>query len=374
MEVETAVVLEETGGTAASARTAGVVLNASGYVTARRKATVSAKVTGKIEEVRVEEGMVVEEGQILARLDDVNVRRFLELNEARLVSAQSALDETRARRVEAEREFERVQQLTTGRVASDSDFDRAEASLKSLQARLIQQEAEILVAQRQVNVQEQDLDDLTIRAPFRGVVVSKDAQPGEMISPVSAGGAFTRTGICTLVDMESLEIEVDVNEAYIQRVSSGQLVTATLDAYPNWKIPCHVIAIIPTADRQKATVRVRIGFEKLDPRIYPEMGVKVAFQEAPVDAAAESGQSGDAAGVGKLDRRLTVPRSAIQREGGKAFVWVLDKGRVNQRQVVSEDTQNERVRVNSGLFAGERVVVSDVKQLKDGQRVREAKL
>ena len=257
LEVRTALA-REAGGVGAD-RT---VLNASGYVTARRAATVSSKVTGKVVEVLVEEGMKVKEGQVLARLDDSNVKASLRLTEAQLDSAKSTLEETRARLHQAELELNRFVELAKGNIASKADLDRAEAEAKALRARLEQQQTEVTVAERQVALWQQQLEDTIIRAPFAGIVRSKDAQPGEMISPVSAGGGFTRTGICSIVDMDSLEIEIDVSESYITRVEAGQPVVATLDAYPEWKIPCKVIAIIPTADRQKSTVKVRVALTK----------------------------------------------------------------------------------------------------------------
>jgi HlyD family secretion protein len=206
------------------------VLDASGYVTARRQATVSSKVTGKVMEVFIEEGMQVEQGQVLARLDDSNVRVNLRLAEAQLEAASSALRETQALLTEAAQKLDRTLRLVKKRVASEADLDAAEAGKDSLAARLESQRADVIVAQRQVEVWQQQIDDTIIRAPFAGIIVAKNAQPGEMISPLSAGGGFPRTGIGALVDISSLEIEVDVNEAYINRVSAGQAVTAVLDA------------------------------------------------------------------------------------------------------------------------------------------------
>ncbi len=240
---------------------ATTVLNASGYVTARRQATVSSKFTGKVTDVLIEEGMLVEEGQVLARLDDSNIRASFRLAEAQLVSSERGLDETSTLLKEAELNLDRSPQLVEKGLASESELDRSRALAGSLDAQLERKRADIEVSSRQVDIYRQQVEDTVIRAPFAGVIVAKNAQPGEMISPVSAGGGFTRTGIGTIVDMSSLEIEIDVNEAYINRVAPGQEVVATLDAYPDWKIPCHVIAIIPTADRQRATVEVRVGFD-----------------------------------------------------------------------------------------------------------------
>src|SRR5713226_9203496 len=279
--VRTAPVREIAGGGGARG-----VLNASGYVTARRRATVSAKITGKVIEVLVEEGLAVSEGQVVARLDNATQAVNLALAEAQLNQTRKALVETEARLRQAEINLRRTKSLVTEGVQSQSLLDTAQADFDATAGKLNELREQVSVAERQVGVRKQDMDDTIIRAPFSGVVISKDAQPGEMISPISAGGGFTRTGICTLVDMTSLEIEVDVNESYINRVEPGQRVEATLDSYPDWHIPSKVIAIIPAADRQKATVKVRVGFEKLEPRILPDMGVKVAFQGAEEKQAA----------------------------------------------------------------------------------------
>lgn len=363
--VRTVPVLEETPAAGAAGATATTVLNASGYVTTRRQATVSSKSTGKIVEVLIEEGMAVQEGQLLARLDRTNLDTSFQLAEAQLASARAALAETRVRLDEAGRELRRVQSLARQKIASEAEQDAAEAQVKSFEARLAAQEAEVKVAERQVALYRQQLDDLDIRAPFSGIVVAKNAQPGEMISPLSAGGAFTRTGICTIVDMASREIEVDVNEAFINRVQTGQPVTATLDAYPDWAIPGKVIATIPTADRQKATVKVRIGFDQLDPRILPEMGIKVGFQESAATPVA--GQPSPA------PRRLTIPKSALRSENGNDIVFVLEQGLASRRAIKVNGRDGDRVIVQSGLAAGERVITEAPEQLGDGQKVKESK-
>ena len=338
------------------------VLNASGYVTARRAATVSSKVTGKVTEVLIEEGMKVQEGQVLARLDDTNVKASLRLAEAQLESATRSLEETRVRIKEADAELQRISNLVTNKIATQADLDHAEASALSLKAKLEQQRADITVAERQVASWQQQLEDTIIRAPFPGIVTSKNAQPGEMISPISAGGGFTRTGICTIVDMSSLEIEIDVNESYINRVESGQPVEATLDAYPNWKIPCKVIAIIPTADRQKSTVKVRVGFVQLEPRILPDMGVKVAFHEAPASGSATA-----------ATRIITLPKGALQQQEGRDVVLVAQNGRAERRAVTVSTTLNDEVVLSAGVAAGERVIVDAPQGLADGSRIKEVK-
>ncbi|HRD05181.1 MAG TPA: efflux RND transporter periplasmic adaptor subunit, partial [Verrucomicrobiota bacterium] len=319
---------------------------------------VSAKLTAKVIEVLVEEGMKVREGQVLARLDDTNVRTSLHLAEAQLAAATNALAETRVRIKEAAQELQRQTDLIKNQIATQANYDHAEAAHLALQARLEQQQAEIAVAAKQVAYWQQQLDDTVIRAPFSGIVTSKNAQPGEMISPISAGGGFTRTGICTIVDMESLEIEIDVNESYINRVHPGQAVEAALDAYRDWKIPSKVIAIIPTADRQKSTVKVRVGMDQLDPRILPEMSVKVAFREV--------GGTGPLAG-----RTVTIPQAAVRQQDGRSVVWVVSAGRAERRAVTVSNTHQGETVVSAGLSAGERVIVEGPPDLKEGLAVAE---
>jgi RND family efflux transporter MFP subunit len=353
-QVRTAVARESSGAAG------GTVLNASGYVTARRQATVSSKFTGRVTEVLIEEGMQVEEGQVMARLDDSNLQPALALAEAQRLSAQRGAEETEALLAEARLNFERTEQLVERQLASEAERDRARALARSLEAQLERKQADVQVAERQVDIYRQQIEDSIIRAPFAGVVVAKNAQPGEMISPVSAGGGFTRTGIGTVVDMASLEIEIDVNEAYINRVTPGQAVVATLDAYPDWDIPCHVIAIIPTADRQRATVEVRVGFDALDPRILPDMGVKVAFQDSDLQNTSNPSEPG-----------VLVPSSAVRSEGGRNYVLVVNEDRVERRAVSLGQPKGGSARVVGGLTAGETVVVDAPADLADGSLVRE---
>ena len=250
------------------------ILNSSGYITARRMATVSSEVMGLITEVNVEEGMEVEQGQILARLDDAIAKVNYDYAVAQIAVLEARRKSIVANLDEAKSTYQRV---LNNSYSSDADRTRTFAAQQSLLANQESAEADLLLAKIEVRRQQERLDDHTIRAPFGGVVTQKNAQPGEIVAPSSAGGGFTRTGICTIVDMSSLEIEVDVNESFIGRVYPGQKVEATLDAYPDWIIPASVIATIPTADRAKATVQVRIQIELNDARILPDMGVKVGF-------------------------------------------------------------------------------------------------
>jgi RND family efflux transporter MFP subunit len=351
IEVEAAAVTQRAAGSQAA------VLNASGYVTARRRATVSSKITGKVVEVNVEEGQAVREGQILARLDDATYRAALALAQANLSVASQAVHESEVRLAEARVTLGRMTQLLKDNVVGQAELDKAKAEVDSLAARIGASREQVKVAQRQVELEQTNLDSTIIRAPFSGVAVTKDAQPGEMVSPVSAGGGFTRTGICTIVDMKSLEIEVDVNESYIGRVKPGQGVTAALDAYPDWAIPAHVITMVPTADRQKATVLVRIGFEKLDPRILPDMGVKVTFLR-------EAGDTGPAAAPVTL-----APKAAVLGEGDARYVFVLRGDVVERRAVKIGGTDGDRLEVLAGLSSGDRVVVSAPAELRDGMKI-----
>ncbi|HEU4892406.1 MAG TPA: efflux RND transporter periplasmic adaptor subunit [Vicinamibacterales bacterium] len=358
IEVRTATAAVRTGAAGAP----NAVLNASGYVTARRRATVSSKVTGKVMEIFVEEGKAVKRGQILARLDDSQLRAMQSVEQAQLASAQKAAAENEARLKEAELTLGRRQQLVKEKVISKAELDSAEAEVDSLKARIAMAHQQVEVAQRQLDARQTDLNDMVVRAPFDGVAISKDAQPGEMISPVSAGGGFTRTGICTIVDMSSLEIEVDVSESYINRVTPGQPVEAVLDAYPEWRIPSKVITSVPSADRQKATVRVRIAFDQLDPRILPDMGVKVSFlsEAPPLASAAEQARA-----------RVLVPKGAVRTVDGTSIVFVVRGDRVERRAVKLGGNDGDLVEVASGLTAGDKVVTEGVATLTDGARVKE---
>lgn len=336
------------------------VLDATGYVTARRIATVSAQVTGKVETVLIEEGMEVAAGDVLATLDDTEAQAQLALSEAQLASARSQLAEIRAQLAQARREMDRQEELMARGLTSQAGVDVARTQVESLAARLESSSSNVTVAERATAVARVHLDNTVIRAPFAGVVTVKAAQPGEMISPISAGGGFTRTGIGTIVDMDSLEIQVDVNESFIQRVHPGQRVEATLNAYPDWRIPAEVIAIIPTADRSRATVRVRIAILARDTRIVPDMGVRVAFlsEADPESSATENAPA------------LLVPEAALWEEGDRSYVFTVADDRVTRREVHVGARRGDARQVLDGLRSGERVVVQPPAGLADGDRIR----
>ena len=351
ISVETATVSSRQAGTQAA------VLNATGYVTARRRATVSSKITGKVIEVNIEEGMSVTEGQVLARLDGETQRAAVSLAMAQAEAARQNVSESEVRLAEARINLTRLTKLVGVGYSTAAEVDAARAAVDSLDARINAAREQVKVAERHIAVERTNLDSTIIRAPFAGVVISKDAQPGEMVSPVSAGGGFTRTGIGTIVDMASLEIEVDVNESYINRVRPEQGVTAVLDAYPEWQIPSRVITTIPSADRQKATVLVRIGFLELDPRILPDMGVKVTFLRDNDEAAPAAKPA------------TLVPKAAIRTEGQQSYVFVVQNDRVDRRAITTGGADGDRVEVIAGLNAGDRVVVSPPAELSAGALV-----
>lgn len=359
IEVETATAVQSSssGGGGGGA----AVLNASGYVVARRQATVSSKVTGKVAEVLIEEGMAVKEGQLLARLDDTTTKPIYDLSQRQLESARQNLNEVEVRVAEAERNLRRTEQLRNDKLVSELQLDQAQSEAAALNARLQALRSEVKVAEGTVRVRAQDLDDLMVRAPFTGVVVSKDAQPGEMVSPISAGGGFTRTGIATVVDMDSREIEVDVNEAFINRVKANQKTEAVLDAYPDWVIPSHVINIVPTADRQKATVRVRIGFDLLEPRILPDMGVKVSFLE---DRQVEGTQAA------APRPSVRIPAAAVIRDGDTSYVWRVQDGKIERVAVRTGGERDGQIEVLSGINPGDVVVAAPVEGLSEGAKVK----
>ena len=351
---------------ARSAADAGppTLLDASGFVTARRIATVSSKVTGRVAEVLIEEGMKVEEGQLLARLDATDASAQLELASAQQASSESQLAEARTQLALAETTLKRQQELIGRQLVAQSAFDQAKADRDARAARLASLEKAVEVARDQRALTAIGVDNTQIRAPFAGVIVAKAAQPGEMISPVSAGGGFTRTGIGTLVDMDSLEVNVDVNEAYIGRVQPKMPVNAVLNAYPDWTIPGSVIAIVPTADRTKATVKVRIALDSKDPRIVPDMGVRVSFL-APVDADAPK-----PTGAFVPEAAIVQPAPAAEgEEPARPAVFVVEDGVAKRIEVTLGEEANAERHVTTGLVGGETVIVAPPKGLADGARV-----
>ncbi len=357
VEVQTATVASMGPGNQAAS-----VLDATGYVVARRIATVSAKVTGKLRDVRIQEGQHVTEGQIIATLDPIDADEARALAVAQAHATESQAGSLQAQLIDAEANVRRLAPLMQQKLVSQAQYTQAVAARDSLRAQMASANASTRAAQAQLKIAGTGVDNTIIRAPFDGVVIAKAAQPGEIVSPFSAGGGFTRTGIGTIVDMDSLEVEVDVGEAYIGRVQPGMPVEATLNAYPDWKIPGHVIAIIPTADRGKATVKVRVALGTKDGRIVPDMGVSVSFLEAarPASQPAPKG--------------VRVPADAIAQRGGKDVVFVVGEGgKVAMHEVtVAGKIGNDAKQVVAGATAGDTVVLQPPTELKDGSKVKDA--
>jgi RND family efflux transporter MFP subunit len=334
------------------------LLNASGYVTPRRRATIAAKITGRVIGVFFDEGTHVAENQLLATLDDADARKALNAAKADYEASKAAITDFEVQLRNARIQLHRAEQLQSAGVETQEQLDNARTNADSLQAKIALAQSQVVSAETRIQEAQQAVDNCTIRAPYAGIVVSKDAQVGEMVSPVSAGGGFTRTGIATIVDMNSNEIEVDVNESYISRVQDGQPVTAILDAYPDWEIPSRVRTIIPSADRQKATVKVRISFLKLDPRILPDMGIKVTFLGAEQKKAAGA----DVASI-------LIPQSAVHEDNGKKIVFLVKDDKTERRAVTLGGSRGSDTEVIAGVSVGDTVVVKGPENLRDGQSV-----
>jgi RND family efflux transporter MFP subunit len=356
VEVRTAQVIAIGGGGASAS-----VLDATGYVVARRMATVSAKITGKVQEVLIEEGQKVAEGEVMARLDPVDALAQRRLASSQLAASRTEIGSVQAQLNEAESNAARMESLIGQKLVSMSQYEQAIAERDALRAQLATAQRNAQVADSQLRIAEQDVDNTVVRAPFAGVVIAKAAQPGEIVSPLSAGGGYTRTGIGTIVDMDSLEIEVEVGEAFIGRVQAKMPVEATLNAYPDWKIPAEVIAIIPAADRGKATVKVRIAIKVRDPRIVPDMGVRVSFLEAAQPETAVAKSTG-----------VLAPATAITSRDGKSVAFVVADDTVSQRPVKIGRSLGEDREVLEGLAGGDTVVLDPPGSLADGSRVRVA--
>lgn len=336
------------------------VLDASGYVTPRRRATISAKITGQVTELLVDEGTRVKKGEILARLDDASIRAVIRTLASEVAASEAAVSEIRVTMKNAERNFVRNRNLLKSENVTAREVDDSKAQFDALASRLDAARKQVDVSRNRLAEMKQELVNYTVTAPFSGIVVSKDAQVGEIVAPGSAGGGYTRTGIVTVVDMESLEIEVDINESYIAKLKKGQKALATLDAYPDWRIPAAIRTIIPTADRQKATVKVRLAFESLDPKILPDMGVKVSF----IERDAKPVQASD---------RVRIPSESLVEDGGEAAVFVYAEGRVERRPVRPGSSEGKTLEILAGLMPGEQVAVTGIGKLRDGGRVRLSK-
>jgi RND family efflux transporter MFP subunit len=354
VDVATAATPKATGGQ--------TLLNASGYVTPRRRATIAAKITGRVTGVFFDEGTHVHAGQILATLDDSDAKRALDAAKADRDASQAAIADYEVQLKNAEIELYRARELQKAGVQTQQALDSATMLSDSLKAKIALSKSQVAAAEARIGEAQQSVANCTISAPFDGIVVSKDAQVGEMVSPVSAGGGFTRTGIATIVDMNSNEIEVDVNESYIARVTTGQRVKATLDAYPDRELDAKVRTVIPTADRQKATVKVRITFDKLEDFILPDMGVKVAFLE-------EEQQKAKGKEIGPRAVAY-IPKSAVRSDSASSFVLMVHDGKVERRAISLGTDRGTDVAVLAGVSPGDSLVVKGPENLHDGDKVQ----
>lgn len=347
------------------------ILDASGYVVARRQATVSAKITGRLDQLFIEEGQHVKAGQVLAKLDDTNAIAALQQAKAAVLQAQAAVAQARAAAEDVTPTYERNRKQAEAGLISNEALESSKAAYDAQQNALLVAQSNLAVQSASMEIAQRSLNDTVVYAPFTGVITTKNAQPGEIISPLSAGGGFTRTGIGTLVDMDSLEVEVDVSENFVSRVLPDAPAILKLNAYPDWQIPAYVIAVVPTADRSKATIKVRVGFKSRDPRILPEMGARVAFlskADAPVSGAAAQATGG-----------VMLPQQAIQPgasgAGGASgaelgTVYVLHDTTVERRLVKLGGREGDGRIVLSGVSAGERVAIGDFAALADGARIK----
>lgn len=351
-----AIAVETATAVAVSAGDNAAVLQATGYVVARREATVSAQITGTLVAVNIEEGEHVAKGQVLARLDPTEYKAQLDAAKAQYAASQAQVTQARAQLKQATDDAARMAAVAAKGLVSKQQAELAATMAATDRATVAAAVRQAEAAQAQVQAAQINYDFTIVRAPFAGVITDKAAQVGEIVSPLSAGGGFTRTGVATIVDMDSLEVEVDVNEAYISRVQPGMRVEAVLDAYPDWKIPAHVIAIIPTADRSKATVKVRIALDQKDPRILPEMGVRVSFLE-------------EHKGSAKALPGVLVPKSAVVQREGKAVVFVVADGHAKRTPVTTGADFSDMKQVLQGLNAGAEVVKAPPASLTDGSRV-----
>jgi RND family efflux transporter MFP subunit len=341
---------------------AASILDASGYVVARRQATVSAKITGRLDKLFIEEGQHVKAGQVLAKLDDTNALAALQQAKAAVQQAEAAVAQAKAAAEDVTPTYERNRKQAQAGLISDEALEASKAAYDAQQTALTVAQGNLAVARASMQIAQRNLDDTVVYAPYTGVITTKNAQPGEIISPLSAGGGFTRTGIGTLVDMDSLEVEVDVSENFVSRVLPDAPAILKLNAYPDWEIPAYVIAVVPTADRSKATIKVRVGFKSRDPRILPEMGARVSFLNRE-DAAGAASPA--APGV-------TLPQAAVGAGASDSTgtVYVLHDTTVERRVVRLGAREGDSRIVLSGVAAGERVAIGDFAALADGARIR----
>ncbi len=361
----TVATVEAMGGTPGIAAPASEVLTANGYVVARQRASVSSEIAGRLEALYVGEGSRVQKGQVMGVLRNLDQRTAVDAARAALASAKATHEEAKANRDQTELEVRRSADMKERGLISASEFESSDARAKVDRARVARTAAEIESAEARLRVAEVDLEKTFIRAPFAGAVLRKEAEVGEIVSPLPSSGGLTRGAIVTMANLATLEVEADVNEGYVSRAREGMRAEITLDAYPGDRFPGHVRQIVPTADRQKATVLVKVAFDSLDARVLPEMGSRVSFLSDPVPASTAASDSGAA-----LSAVVAIPRTAVRNVEGRAVVFVVSKGRASARGVSPRPLDADRVAISGGLAPGEQVVVEAPATLKDKARVR----
>ena len=341
-----------------------VAVVANGYVVARTKAAVSAKIPGRLAALNVSEGSHLEKGDVIARLENNDYAAAVGQAEAQLASAKATLIETQSDRDQLQREFVRVRDIHSQNpnLVSTQEVESADSKARQADARVEAQQARVDAAAAALRVAQANLENTYIRAPFSGTVLRKEAEVGEVVAP-SVGGGLTRGAVVTMADLATLEVEVDVNEAYIARISSGQQARITLDAYPDTAFRGSVRQVVPTADRQRATVQVKVSIVDRDPRILTEMGAKVEFLEPPRAARAESAEV--------VQRpRIMVPAAAVRSEEGRSIVWIIRDGRLQRRDVDAGPVSGNFREIRSGLSGGEQLLMAGVETPREGQRVK----
>ena len=342
---------------------AGTSVTANGYVVARTRAAVSSKVPGRLAYLGVAEGSRVERGQVIARLENADYEAQVSQAEANLATARARLGEAETDRDQAEREAKRLRDIRAqnDKLVATQDIDAAESRAAGAAARVRSAAAGVTATEAAVRFARVSLENTEIRAPFSGTVLRKEAEVGEVVAP-SVGGGLTRGAVVTMADLGSLEVDVDVNEAYIARISTGQGARITLDAYPDTAFRGRVRQVVPTADRQRATVQVKVTISDRDRRILPEMGARVDFLEPEPSQQAKP--------VAAPTPRVRVPATAVREDGGRSVVWLVRDGKLESRAVDAGPTSAGFREVRSGLVGGELLLVGGVEAPRNGLRVK----
>jgi HlyD family secretion protein len=350
----------------ASGPTGTASVTANGYVVARTRASVAAKLPGRIAELRVSEGSTLRRGEVIARLENADYQAQAAQADAALSTARAELVEARAERDVLARDARRLSDMRAKSpdLVSEQEYDLAQSRAAQAAARVQASEARIASADANLRFAQANLENTVIRAPFTGTVLRKEAEIGEVVAP-SVGGGLTRGAVVTMADLTTLEVEVDVNEAYIARVRKQGPARITLDAYPDTAFRGEVRQVVPTADRQRATVQVKVSIVDRDPRILPEMGARVDFLEEIA--------RGDSAGATRTPAgppRFRIPAAAVRALEGRSVIWLVRDGRLESRAVEAGPVSGDFREIRSGLSGGEMLVVGGVEVPKAGMKVK----